>query len=108
MPKVTKICKTCGKEYEACHTPNPGIMRWRDVACSPECASAYFRAVAIARGELVEDEPAVNNAEPVAEEPKRADPEVAEPVVVSRETEGQRAYTYEDEEMPRFMRNRRR
>ena len=52
MPKVMKICKACGKEYEACQTPNPGVFRWRDVACSPECAERYIRDVMIARGEL--------------------------------------------------------
>ena len=81
MPKVTKICKTCGKEYEACHTPNPGIFRWRDVACSPECAAEYFRAVEIARGNIVEEQPAVEVPEVVAEpavEPEESGETIAE------------------------------
>lgn len=48
---VTRICKTCGKEYEACPEPdysNP--YRWQDVACSPECGAAYFAAVLRSRG----------------------------------------------------------
>ena len=55
MAKVMKICKACGKEYEACHTPNPGVFRWRDVACSPECAEKYIHDVMVARGEIVEE-----------------------------------------------------
>lgn len=63
MPKVMKICKTCGKEYEACHTPNPGIFRWRDVACSPECAQKYIYEVMVARGEVEKPEAEATNAE---------------------------------------------
>lgn len=52
MAKVIKICKTCGKPYEYCHTQmrkdfNP--FRWQDVACSPECGEKYFAAVLAAR-----------------------------------------------------------
>lgn len=57
MPRTTKFCKVCGKEYEACRTPNPGIFRWRDVACSMECAQKYLHDVMVARGEIVEDHP---------------------------------------------------
>lgn len=33
----------CGKSYEACRTPNPnGVFRWREVACSYECAQQYI------------------------------------------------------------------
>lgn len=49
------ICKVCGKQYEACQTPNPGVFRWRDVGCSIECAEKYIRDVMIARGELQEE-----------------------------------------------------
>ena len=55
MAKVMKICKACGKEYEACHTPNPGVFRWRDIACSPECAEKYIHDVMVARGEIAEE-----------------------------------------------------
>jgi hypothetical protein len=61
MAKGLKICRVCGKEYEACHTLRPNLdneFRWQEVACSPECGQAYLRAVLIARGELVEDAPA--------------------------------------------------
>ena len=43
------VCKTCGKLYKACRTPNPGVFRWRDMACSPECASQYLQRVEAAR-----------------------------------------------------------
>jgi len=46
MAIPTKKCKTCGKLYEACRTPNPhGVFRWRDVACSVECAEKYLAAI---------------------------------------------------------------
>ena len=50
-----RICKTCGKEYEACPKrdySNP--YRWQDVACSPECGAAYFAEVLRSRGMLEE------------------------------------------------------
>lgn len=67
MPRVTKICRVCGKEYKACSTPNTiDAFRWQDVACSRECGEAYFRAVMAAREEtlkpadtVVEEAPAV-------------------------------------------------
>jgi len=50
MPKVTRVCKACGKTYEACHTPNPNqVFRWFDIACSQECAMEYLRRVEEAR-----------------------------------------------------------
>ena len=67
MPRVTKICKACGKEYEACRTPNPGVFRWRDIACSVECAEKYIHDVMVARGEIVED-----NSEPAQQAPQSA------------------------------------
>ena len=75
MPKVMKICKACGKQYEACQTPNPGIFRWRDVACSIECAEKYIHDVEVARGIIPADaqEP---KAEPVeADEGKKSEPD---------------------------------
>lgn len=51
---TTRICKTCGKEYEACphirELNNP--YRWQDVACSPECGAKYFAEVLRARGQF--------------------------------------------------------
>lgn len=72
MAKTMLICKACGKEYEACRTPNPGIFRWRDVACSEECARKYIYEVQLARGEITE-EPAVT---PVQEESVESNPGV--------------------------------
>ena len=46
MPKAIKTCKVCGKQYEACCTPNPYmVFRWFDVACSKECAAEYLRRI---------------------------------------------------------------
>lgn len=46
MPRAIKICKACGKEYEACCTPNPNmVFRWFDIGCSIECAMEYLRQV---------------------------------------------------------------
>ena len=52
MAKATKKCRVCGKEYEYCHTVRrvPGIFRWQDVACSPECGSIYLQRVMESRG----------------------------------------------------------
>lgn len=51
MNIVTRICKNCGKTYEACRTApsDPGVYRWQDVACSPQCGAAYLAAVLKAR-----------------------------------------------------------
>ena len=50
MAKVVRVCKNCGKEYEACRTARyQNAFRWQDVACSPECGAAYFAAVLAAR-----------------------------------------------------------
>ena len=49
----TKVCKVCGKEYEACRTLRPNLnneFRWQDVACSPEHGAEYLRRVLVARG----------------------------------------------------------
>ena len=56
MAKVIKVCKNCGKEYEACHTAKrtSNAFRWQDVACSPECGAAYFAAVLAARSAVAE------------------------------------------------------
>lgn len=57
MPKATKICKVCGKEYEYCHTERrvAGIFRWQDVACSPECGSIYLAKIRASRAEASAD-----------------------------------------------------
>lgn len=45
MPRVKRICKQCGKTYEACRTAIPGAFNWRDVACSKECAMIYMERI---------------------------------------------------------------
>ena len=57
MAKVIRVCKNCGKEYETCHTAkrSPNAFRWQDVACSPECGTAYFAAVLAARSNKMTD-----------------------------------------------------
>lgn len=54
MNTATKVCKTCGKTYEACRTvrSNSSVFRWQDVACSPECGQKYLTAIKISRGEI--------------------------------------------------------
>ena len=47
-----KVCKVCGREYEACHTLRPNInseFRWQDVACSPEHGAEYLRMILASR-----------------------------------------------------------
>lgn len=54
--KVEKICRVCGKKYEACNTKAvKNTFRWQEVACSPECGSEYLRMTQIARGKLNEE-----------------------------------------------------
>lgn len=47
MATATKICRVCGKEYEACHTlrRTAGVFRWQEVACSPECGAIYLAKI---------------------------------------------------------------
>jgi len=74
MPTVTKICKNCGKPYEACRTLKPRsskVFRWQDVACSPECGEAYLAAVIASRITQLADEATkqeTQEAEPPVEE----------------------------------------
>lgn len=58
MPTATLICRNCGKPYEGCRNARsvPGVFRWQDVACSPECGAEFLKAVLISRGEYVEPE----------------------------------------------------
>ena len=56
----TKICKVCGKEYEACHTLRPNMnseFRWQDVACCPEHGQEYLRQIMASRGLAPKEEP---------------------------------------------------
>lgn len=51
MPKQTKTCRVCGKEYEACRSIKTGdtVFNWREVACSPECGKEYLQRVMTSR-----------------------------------------------------------
>lgn len=52
MPKVTKKCRCCGKEYKVCPDIKtaPGVFKWQDVACTPECGEEYLRRINESRG----------------------------------------------------------
>lgn len=45
-------CRVCGKDYEPCRTAKlqPGVFRWREVACSPECGATYLQQINESRG----------------------------------------------------------
>lgn len=47
MATAIKICRICGKAYEACRSANrsAGVFRWQEVACSPECGAAYMKKI---------------------------------------------------------------
>lgn len=47
MASVKKICRVCGREYEACRSANrtAGVFRWQEVACSPECGMVYLEQI---------------------------------------------------------------
>lgn len=50
MPKMKGVCRVCGKEYEACNTPNfTNTFRWQDVACCRKCGEEYLRRVLASR-----------------------------------------------------------
>lgn len=51
MATAVKKCRVCGKSYEACRTVSktPGVFRWQEVACSPDCGAEYLRRVMAAR-----------------------------------------------------------
>lgn len=51
MPIAKKVCRVCGKSYEACRSAKRdiGVFHWQEVACSPECGTEYLRMVNEAR-----------------------------------------------------------
>ena len=59
MPKQTKVCRVCGKTYEACRSIKTGssVFNWREVACSPECGSSYLKQVMASRSAVSEAVP---------------------------------------------------
>ena len=58
MAKVQKPCKTCGKMFTPCADceRDKSMFHWRTVACSLECAKAYFAKVEEARSHVVNTE----------------------------------------------------
>lgn len=72
-----KVCKVCGKEYEACHTLRPNMnseFRWQDVACCPEHGAEYLRRILISRGQLAEEPAKTEEAAPKETEQPAAMP----------------------------------
>ena len=62
-----KQFRVCGKDYEPCHSTKlqPGVFRWREVACSPECGAIYLRQIQESRGLTIKEakKPRVKKAE---------------------------------------------
>lgn len=77
MAKKTRICRVCGKEYEACRSERTSnATAWKDVACSRECGEEYFRRVAEARSGKTIEKPIEDKSSHVVDdiadvEPKR-------------------------------------
>lgn len=85
MPTAVKVCRVCGKSYEACRTMNKtaGVFRWQEVACSPECGAEYLRRVTEARNPAPpapKPNRARRKAAPIVEAAKPVEVPVAEPV----------------------------
>lgn len=56
MTARKKICRVCGKTYDACRTQSlKNTFRWQDVSCSPECGEEYLRRVMLSRSKLTDD-----------------------------------------------------
>lgn len=51
MAAVKMICRVCGKEYTACRNVRkvPGVFRWQEMCCSPECGDIYLARVIASR-----------------------------------------------------------
>lgn len=75
MASAIKVCRVCGKEYEACRSANrsAGVFRWQEVACSPECGAAYLERINESRN--------VVNAQKKSKHKKEIPQSVVEPVV---------------------------
>lgn len=70
MAATLKKCRVCGKEYEGCRSvkTNPGVFRWQEVACSPECGSVYLQQICASRSvKVVETNEPIVEAEEVFE-----------------------------------------
>lgn len=56
MPnQVQKPCKICGKLFTPCADceRDKTVFHWKRVACSPECARAYFAKIKESRQESI-------------------------------------------------------
>lgn len=69
-----KQCRVCGKDYEPCHSTRlqPGVFRWREVACSPECGAIYLQRIQESRG-LIPKEPKKPRTKKVVNKPVEAE-----------------------------------
>lgn len=95
MASAKRICRVCGKEYEACRSANrrPGVFYWQEVACSPECGQVYLRRIEEARG--ISRPKKERKRRPPAGEPVKGRrleiiPVVAAPKEVTEAAEGER------------------
>lgn len=92
MARICKVCKICGKSYEACRTPaRPGVYRWQDVACCPEHGAEYLEKVNAARNPAPKAEPTKKRRAPVVEAVDTVSilPAVQETAEVVSETDGE-------------------
>lgn len=86
-----KVCKICGRRYEACRPVYDGnIFRWQDVACCMEHGLEYFAKVAESRKKETAEQTADNGVNKDLESPvekEKKDPVVSEPAVAGSKTE---------------------
>lgn len=69
MPKGTRICRVCGKEYEYCKTfLTDNLFRYQDVACSPECGAVYFAEIEASRKGTTKTVEDFDMNEPIADD----------------------------------------
>lgn len=72
--KVQIPCKSCGKMFTPCANcvNDNSAFHWRAIACSPECAKKYFKAVEEARKKNTKTEE--SNEHVIKEESKESVP----------------------------------
>lgn len=87
MAAGKKICRVCGKEYDACRNVNnaPGVFRWQEMCCSPECGDIYLARVIASRTPVVEKAP--KRTKKVKTEQASVEP-IDEPVVEENSDNG--------------------